>query len=103
MKTEWSNTLLKNVSEILLEAGYHYFTDPNTHKGSYVQRIGRLYYPRFHVYIKDGKVGTVIDLHIDQKQASYEGSNMHSGEYDGKVVEDEMARLVRWLEHYTVS
>jgi hypothetical protein len=35
----------------------------------------------------------VFNLHFDQKQASYEGSHMHSAEYDGEIVGGEVARL----------
>lgn len=102
MKIQCTKTALsKNASEILLEAGYHFFVDPNTQKSSYVMRIGRQYYPRYHVYISEGDNTVTIDLHIDQKQVSYEGQNMHSGEYDSPVVQEEMGRIQRWIDFYT--
>lgn len=57
---------------------------------SFVRRLARNDYPRFHVYIE----GQYINLHLDQKQASYEGFHAHSGEYDGDVVEREGERIV---------
>ncbi|MBU3896246.1 hypothetical protein KKG36_02980 [Patescibacteria group bacterium] len=50
-------------------------------------------YPRFHIYIKRKDDDFLISLHIDQKFASYEGSNRHSGEYDGEVIEQEAERI----------
>ncbi len=104
MKIEWKRPLQKNVGEVLREAGYHYFVDPNTHKGSFVLRMGRQYYPRYHVYVKEVPAekggGQIVDLHVDQKHASYEGQKMHSGESDGPLVEEEIARITRWLEHF---
>lgn len=88
------------------KAGYFLFDDPNTRKQSYVLKLTAGYYPRFHVYVKESTEGGepvyVIDLHIDQKKPSYGkgaargGTNMHSGEYDGPVVEREIDRLRRW-------
>ena len=34
-----------------------------------------------------------LNLHLDQKQASYEGFRKHSGEYDGSTVEAEAERI----------
>jgi hypothetical protein len=101
MKITWTKPLRQQIHEVLLEAGYHFFIDPNTKHGSYVLRVGRQYYPRYHAYIKTSADGHVIDLHIDQKQVSYEGQNKHSGEYDGAVVQEEIDRIGRWLEHYS--
>ena len=103
MKIQWTRPLIKNVGEVLREAGYHYFVDPNTHKGSFVMRLSKQYYPRYHVYVKEVDGVIVVDLHIDQKHASYEGQKMHSGESDGRVVEEEIARIERWLEHFTAQ
>jgi hypothetical protein len=51
-------------------------------------------YPRFHAYVKQGPDGFRFDLHLDQKKASYEGSRMHNGEYDGETVEREHRRIM---------
>ena len=61
---------------------------------SFARRLGTGSYPRFHVYIKDRD----INLHLDQKQASYEGYGAHSGEYEGEVVEREAERIAGLLE-----
>ena len=53
-------------------------------------------YPRFHIYgrkIADGEFE--LNLHLDQKMASYEGSSAHSGEYDGELIEKEAERIKR--------
>lgn len=60
---------------------------------SYVRRLSPNQYPRFHVYIEKQPDGLQINLHLDQKKASYEGFTAHNGEYDGELVEGEMARL----------
>ena len=64
------------------------------HSGpSYVRRLGSTHYPRFHAYLEWGDNYFEVNLHIDQKQPSYEGSSAHGGEYDGTVVENEARRI----------
>lgn len=77
----------------ILRAGYHQFRDPNTGKISYSHRLGSYHYPRFHLYVTERENEVLLDLHLDQKQPSYAGSHMHSGEYDGETVEREVKRL----------
>jgi hypothetical protein len=62
---------------------------------SFAKRFGPEHYPRFHAYVEDVERGIQVNLHIDQKKASYEGSNAHSGEYTGTKVEQEMWRIVQ--------
>lgn len=101
MNIPWQGQLLTQPRLLLEEAGYHEFRDPNTDKISYVMRLRGGFYPRYHVYInKQSEAGGVFSLHLDQKKASYEGQRAHSGEYDGPLVEEEAARLTRWIQHY---
>lgn len=61
---------------------------------SYWKRLGTGNYPRFHVYIENRCKGAVcFNLHLDQKEVSYEGNHAHSGEYDGATVEREAERI----------
>ncbi len=75
---------------ILRRSGYGFLRDRQYGTESYTRRLGSGFYPRFHVYVENGQ----IKLHLDQKQASYQGSSAHSGEYDGPTVEVETARIV---------
>lgn len=87
---------------ILEEAGYHEFVDPNTNRTSYIMRLERGYYPRFHLYSTTSiHKEVVFDLHIDQKKVSYKDQPAHSGEYEGSLVEKEAERLKRWLTYYS--
>ena len=89
--------LLDNPRSILRRAGYGEHFDPRAQKTSYSLRLGSGRYPRFHCYIKETDTTVGFSLHIDQKEASYEGAgHMHAGEYDGKLVEDELGRIRRW-------
>lgn len=99
------NIPLPNLNEKLLmqRAGYHSFIDPNTGDQSYVMRLGRGFYPRFHVYIQSKKGTRELSLHLDMKHASYEGVNAHSGEYSGPKVEEEIGRLERWVAYFAAQ
>lgn len=54
-------------------------------------------YPRFHIYLKKDEATGEFDmnLHLDQKMPSYEGSSAHSGEYSGELVEKERDRIIQ--------
>ena len=76
-------------------AGYGKIVDNRRHETSYVYRLSRTaFYPRLHLYIEsESTTAMTITLHIDQKQPSYEGSHMHSGEYEGELVQKEAQRV----------
>lgn len=84
----------ENLRIFMRRSGYAEFNDPNTGKTSYTKRLAGDYYPRFHVYVNQNKDNKqFLDLHLDQKKASYAGSRAHSGEYEGGRVEEEGKRL----------
>ena len=63
-----------------------------------VRPVGDMGYPRFHLFIKQEKDKIIFNLHLDQKKPSYSGSTAHSGEYEGKVVEEEAERIKKIVE-----
>ena len=74
-----------------------YIEIQNPHKNfetSYARSLdpGR-FYPRFHIYIEPDKNETAINIHLDAKKPSYEGTSAHSGEYDSPIVKQEITRL----------
>jgi hypothetical protein len=60
----------------------------------FVKPLAGARYPRFHIYCTEQNQKAVCNLHLDQKQPSYQGSSAHSGEYDGSVVEREAQRIL---------
>lgn len=88
-----NNHLNEPVESLLRQAGYVYLIDRNTGKESFVHSLNRGYYPRFHLYLEQQNNKTILNLHLDQKQASYQGAYAHNAEYDGEIIEREMARL----------
>ncbi|MFH1582711.1 MAG: hypothetical protein ABIB72_00120 [Candidatus Falkowbacteria bacterium] len=94
MKLILNKNILDQAPESLLrQAGYAYLTDRHTGQVSYVRRLNRGFYPRFHLYLEEQSSQVILNLHLDQKQASYEGAHAHNAEYDGDLVEQEMARI----------
>ena len=83
---------------VLRRAGYVPFRDPRSGEESYVRRLGTHFYPRFHLYISEAEGMLRLNLHLDQKQASYQGFRKHSGEYSGSTVEAEAERLYTALQ-----
>jgi hypothetical protein len=61
---------------------------------SYVKRIQADRFPRYHAYVEDTNGGIQVNLHLDQKEASYSGTSAHGGEYEGPLVNKEMDRII---------
>ncbi|MBI3046127.1 MAG: hypothetical protein HYY86_01075 [Candidatus Harrisonbacteria bacterium] len=79
----------------LRQCGYTQISNPHKNQEvSYARSLnpGR-FYPRFHAYLEIGSVETKINLHLDAKKPSYEGTTAHSGEYEGALVEKEAERI----------
>lgn len=82
---------------LLRKAGYSIFRDPNTRQTSYTRRLGTGFYPRFHIYVNREQNNEIeLNLHLDQKRASYNNQTAHSGEYDSDLVKQEAERIKQW-------
>jgi hypothetical protein len=82
----------------LRSVGYVFITERESGQESFARRLTRDFYPRFHIYFtratgKNGEELITFNLHLDQKRPGYEGYSRHNAEYDGEVVEREIARL----------
>jgi hypothetical protein len=89
---------------ILRRSGYSFQRrDEQTGEMSFIKRIGNADYPRFHIYTKSlNNGGAEINLHIDQKKASYHGSAAHSGEYqieDNEWLQREAEEIKKGFEN----
>ena len=79
--------------QFLRRAGYGYFRDRRSGKESFSRRLGQGIFPKLHMYVMEQGDKIVFDLHLDQKQPSYQGTRMHNAEHGGEVVENEIERL----------
>jgi len=88
----------ENITTLMRRVGY-FFLEEGEGELSFVRLLQRASYPRFHAYLKIKKEINVITfgLHLDQKMPSYKGTPAHSGEYEGKLVEQETERIKRIL------
>ncbi len=93
MKIHFAKPLPFPPDYLLRKAGYSPYHDRRTGKSSYTRKLTREFYPRFHLYVMETDKVMTFDLHLDQKKPSYGGTSAHAGEYDGKAVEDEIARV----------
>ncbi len=82
-----------SIDSFLRRQGYASLFDRRENQYSYARRLGRDFYPRFHVYVEERGAAYLVKLHLDQKKASYAGVARHSGEYEGELVRGEIARL----------
>jgi len=87
----------------LRRTGYAYILDRASGQASFVRRLTRDFYPRFHLYweseinqrTQEEKI--IFNIHLDQKKPGYVGYNRHNAEYDGEAVEQEVERLRQLL------
>lgn len=77
--------------------GYHSLGIKN-YDLSFVRPLERSGYPRFHIYPETRKEELIFKIHLDRKKPTYEGMPAHSGEYKGKIVEEETERIKKILE-----
>ena len=94
------NQLSIHPEHFLRQTGYALIRDRHTGRDSFVRRLGSYHYPRLHMYVDHNENSYIFNLHLDQKQASYQGSHAHNAEYEGEVVEQEINRLKSELQKY---
>src|SRR3989344_4730930 len=79
----------------------------NWHKNNEISYIRTLnpgrFYPRFHIYIETNPKQIMLNLHLDAKQPSYEGTSAHGGEYDGEIVEAEASKKNPPLKNFNLK
>lgn len=92
MKFIIRNTTKYNQSRLMRYLGYVPFHE------SYTRRLGSGYYPRFHIYTKEDGDTVIINIHLDQKKASYQNQVAHSADYEGKLLEKEKNRILNLLK-----
>jgi hypothetical protein len=92
MKINFKQKFRQNSDFLIKRCGYGLVRDPRAREVSYARRLGNNIYPRFHLYI-NAEDPLILSIHIDQKQASYEGSTAHSGDYDSDLIKQEGQRI----------
>lgn len=99
MKQTISGPLPDHARNLMRRVGYG---EQRTREGqvSYVRRVSSERFPRYHAYVEDlAGGGMQVNLHVDQKEASYAGTSAHAGEYEGPLVEREMTHIVSYIKN----
>ena len=83
-----------SIANFFRRAGYS-FQKREGEEMAFVRRLTDREFPRLHLFCKIESSKFLVNMHIDQKGASHEGHNMHSGEYgkDSKLLQEEAERL----------
>lgn len=86
----------ENILSFMRRKGY--VPEDKTPQGEFVfhRSLGRTF-PRFHIYctVSAENKSADVNLHLDQKAPSYEGTAAHAGEYEGPLVEREVNRMLQ--------
>lgn len=88
--------LKENILMLMRSCGYApEGTDGSSGELKWTRPLMGRRYPRFHIYsrVSPDNTRATLELHLDQKQPSYEGSRAHNGEYDGPVINRETQRI----------
>ncbi len=93
MKFKVVNNLTYTPDNILRNCGYFSIFDQKNQKKSFVRKLTRNRYPRFHLYLKEDNREVVFDLHLDQNKTIYSGAKAHNADYDSSEVKQELVRI----------
>ncbi len=85
----------KNINLILRTAGYHPEVKWHTGELSFIKAVSGRPFPRFHIYVDEKAEGWMVNIHLDQRAPTYEGTSAHAGEYEGPLLVEE-ARIIKW-------
>lgn len=88
----------KNLPAKLREAGYRLERTLENNETVFIKSFESVDFPRWHLYVLKNPEGWELNLHLDQKRPIYRGTSAHGGEYDGTLVEKEIARLQQFLK-----
>lgn len=94
MKLILSKKLMKeNPVQLMRQAGYRFIKGSVGEEMSFDRALEASGWPRFHAYLKEDADNLSINLHLDQKRASYEGVAAHNAEYDSELTQAEINRI----------
>lgn len=97
MKIEIKNPR-QNPVALIRKCGYIPWYDFRFKKASFIRRLTRAYYPRFHLnyfYNKEGSL--ILDLHLDARRPMHKKGIRTSEDEESEVVKKEGERIKRIL------
>lgn len=83
-----------NINVLFRRAGYH-FDKRVGEEMAYARSLTGYPFPRYHAFCRIDGSKIMVNIHIDHKATSYEGSSAHSGEYgeDSQLLQGEAERI----------
>ena len=87
------NSLRENSVQFMRAAGYIFKRGVVGEEMSFERPLESGGFPKFHVYLTEDRDQLYLNVHLDQKRPSYAGAHAHSGEYDGELLNEEIARI----------
>lgn len=98
------NKLNEHPRNFIRRCGYGEIFDYISKKTSYVRRLSASYhYPRFHLYYTVENDILILDMHLDEKKARYEGQKAHNAQYDSPQVKEELFRIASFVNSSSVQ
>ena len=95
MKFILEKELKENIYNLMRKLGYHFQRQDN--ELVFYRPLSASNFPRFHLYIKKEGKKLIFSIHLDQKKPVYKGVTFHSGEYNSKIVKEELERIEQAL------
>src|SRR3990167_10355122 len=78
---------------LMRQVGYLAWVDPRTSKRSFIKKVSRAFYPRFHIHMfRDTKNNIYVDLHFDARKPLHK-IVARSSENNSPVVLQEADRI----------
>jgi len=81
-----------NITNLMRQIGYRPIGTTEKGELNCVRPLGANY-PRFHIYLVEKPDIITMNIHLDQKKPSYEGSTAHGGDYGSETVKSEVQRI----------
>ena len=92
MDIKFTEKFNENSETLLRRSGYAKQIDKRMGKISYFRSMTTQHFPKFHIYVENERP-LYLTIHLDQKPHTYEGQRAHGGEYDGDLINREVARV----------
>ncbi|OGL89325.1 hypothetical protein A3H75_02565 [Candidatus Uhrbacteria bacterium RIFCSPLOWO2_02_FULL_51_9] len=86
----------ENIRVIMQRLGYNEHHDRHAVEQNFVMRLSGERYPRFHGYVEEKPDGFLLKVHVDMQETKVYGPR-HGGVYDGELLEQEAARILRMV------
>lgn len=100
MKFRLPNNFTQTPAMMVRRCGYLQIHDRISDQTSYVYKLTKERYPRFHLYITENTEETIFDLHLDQAKTRYDNQKAHNADYETPEVKAELTRVYTTITRF---